>query len=116
MFYLIKILLFISLYGNKMLSKRQTQAVRHWKEEIFARKLISFNCGCLETSIVRFPFIYHFTCKENLFCCSVVEHNCIMATYLVARGILVFEGQPSVNTIADTPKTLLAGTNLFWNC
>jgi len=42
----------------------------------------------------------------------VVEHDFIMATYLADR-VIVFEGQPSVNTKAHTPQTLLAGMNKF---
>lgn len=42
----------------------------------------------------------------------VVEHDFIMATYLADR-VIVFEGQPSVCTVAHTPQTLLAGMNRF---
>nr|CAI5863018.1 unnamed protein product [Callosobruchus analis] len=42
----------------------------------------------------------------------VVEHDFIMATYLADR-VIVFEGQPSVNTTAHAPQTLLAGMNRF---
>jgi len=42
----------------------------------------------------------------------VVEHDFIMATYLADR-VIVFEGQPSINTEANTPQTLLAGMNKF---
>lgn len=42
----------------------------------------------------------------------VVEHDFIMATYLADR-VIVFEGQPSVSTVAHTPQTLLAGMNRF---
>lgn len=35
-----------------------------------------------------------------------------MATYLADR-VIVFEGTPSVDTIAHTPQTLLAGMNRF---
>lgn len=42
----------------------------------------------------------------------VVEHDFIMATYLADR-VIVFEGEPSVNTIANTPQTLLSGMNKF---
>ncbi|CAG9816331.1 unnamed protein product [Phaedon cochleariae] len=42
----------------------------------------------------------------------VVEHDFIMATYLADR-VIVFEGSPSVNTIAHAPQTLLAGMNRF---
>lgn len=42
----------------------------------------------------------------------VVEHDFIMATYLADR-VIVFEGQPSVKTLANAPQTLLAGMNKF---
>ncbi|KAK7588269.1 hypothetical protein V9T40_005514 [Parthenolecanium corni] len=42
----------------------------------------------------------------------VVEHDFIMATYLADR-VIVFEGSPSVDSIANTPQTLLAGMNRF---
>ncbi|XP_065201954.1 protein Pixie [Planococcus citri] len=42
----------------------------------------------------------------------VVEHDFIMATYLADR-VIVFEGEPSVESVANTPQTLLAGMNRF---
>lgn len=42
----------------------------------------------------------------------VVEHDFIMATYLADR-VIVFEGQPSVDTTAHTPQSLLNGMNKF---
>lgn len=42
----------------------------------------------------------------------VVEHDFIMATYLADR-VIVFEGQPSVSTKANTPQSLLGGMNKF---
>ncbi|KAG5682075.1 hypothetical protein PVAND_011457 [Polypedilum vanderplanki] len=42
----------------------------------------------------------------------VVEHDFIMATYLADR-VIVFEGQPSVDTTAHTPEALLNGMNKF---
>jgi len=42
----------------------------------------------------------------------VVEHDFIMATYLADR-VIVFEGQPSVDTIANSPQSLLTGMNKF---
>ncbi|XP_077983550.1 ATP-binding cassette sub-family E member 1-like [Glandiceps talaboti] len=42
----------------------------------------------------------------------VVEHDFIMATYLADR-VIVFEGNPSVDTKANTPQTLLSGMNKF---
>ncbi|CAG2101073.1 unnamed protein product [Medioppia subpectinata] len=42
----------------------------------------------------------------------VVEHDFIMATYLADR-VIVFEGEPSIKTVATTPQTLLAGMNKF---
>lgn len=42
----------------------------------------------------------------------VVEHDFIMGTYLADR-VIVFEGIPSINTIANTPQSLLSGMNKF---
>jgi len=42
----------------------------------------------------------------------VVEHDFIMATYL-ADKVIVFEGQPSVNSVANSPQSLLSGMNKF---
>ncbi|XP_065667469.1 ATP-binding cassette sub-family E member 1 isoform X2 [Hydra vulgaris] len=42
----------------------------------------------------------------------VVEHDFIMATYLADR-VIVFEGQPSISTVANSPQTLLSGMNKF---
>ena len=42
----------------------------------------------------------------------IVEHDFIMATYLADR-VIVFEGQPSINTIANAPQTLVSGMNKF---
>lgn len=42
----------------------------------------------------------------------VVEHDFIMATYLADR-VIVFEGQPSIDTTAHTPQSLLNGMNRF---
>lgn len=42
----------------------------------------------------------------------VVEHDFIMATYLADR-VIVFEGEPSVSTTANTPQSLLSGMNKF---
>merc|ERR1712063_9244 len=42
----------------------------------------------------------------------VVEHDFIMATYLADR-VIVFEGEPSVCTVANSPQDLLSGMNLF---
>jgi len=42
----------------------------------------------------------------------VVEHDFIMATYLADR-VVVYEGQPSVCTVANSPQDLLSGMNLF---
>ena len=52
-------------------------------------------------------FILH--AKKTAF---VVEHDFIMATYLADR-VIVFEGQPSINTQANSPKSLLNGMNQF---
>ncbi|XP_057312666.1 ATP-binding cassette sub-family E member 1-like [Hydractinia symbiolongicarpus] len=42
----------------------------------------------------------------------IVEHDFIMATYLADR-VIVFEGTPSVDTIANSPQSLLSGMNKF---
>ena len=42
----------------------------------------------------------------------IVEHDFIMATYLADR-VIVFEGMPSIKTIATSPQTLLSGMNRF---
>lgn len=42
----------------------------------------------------------------------IVEHDFIMATYLADR-VIVFEGTPSVDTVANTPQSLLGGMNKF---
>lgn len=42
----------------------------------------------------------------------VVEHDFIMATYLADR-VIVFEGQASVCTLANSPQPLLSGMNKF---
>jgi len=42
----------------------------------------------------------------------VVEHDFIMATYLADR-VIVYEGEPSIDCIANTPQTLLSGMNKF---
>ncbi|KAG4073296.1 hypothetical protein HA402_008642 [Bradysia odoriphaga] len=42
----------------------------------------------------------------------VVEHDFIMATYLADR-VIVFEGTPSMDTVANTPQSLLNGMNRF---
>lgn len=52
-------------------------------------------------------FILH--AKKTAF---VVEHDFIMATYLADR-VVVFEGQPSVKTVANEPQNLLIGMNKF---
>ncbi|EGV60289.1 hypothetical protein CANTEDRAFT_116344 [Yamadazyma tenuis ATCC 10573] len=52
-------------------------------------------------------FILH--SKKTAF---VVEHDFIMATYLADR-VIVFEGQPSKNSLAKAPESLLTGCNRF---
>jgi len=42
----------------------------------------------------------------------VVEHDFIMATYLADR-VIVFDGQPSLKTVAHSPQSLLGGMNKF---
>ena len=57
--------------------------------------------------VVWFRFILH--AKKTGF---VVEHDFIMATYLADR-VIVFEGQPSISCVANTPQSLLSGMNKF---
>ncbi|XP_021738673.1 ABC transporter E family member 2-like [Chenopodium quinoa] len=52
-------------------------------------------------------FILH--AKKTAF---VVEHDFIMATYLADR-VIVYEGMPSVDCVANSPQSLLTGMNLF---
>jgi len=52
-------------------------------------------------------FILH--AKKTAF---IVEHDFIMATYLADR-VIVFEGTPSIDTMANTPQSLLKGMNKF---
>ncbi|ESQ37161.1 hypothetical protein EUTSA_v10002453mg [Eutrema salsugineum] len=52
-------------------------------------------------------FILH--AKKTAF---IVEHDFIMATYLADR-VIVYEGQPSVKCVANSPQSLLTGMNLF---
>jgi ATP-binding cassette subfamily E protein 1 len=54
-------------------------------------------------------FIMH--SKKTAF---VVEHDFIMATYLADR-VIVFDGQPSIKSRANTPQSLLTGCNKFLN-
>ena len=42
----------------------------------------------------------------------VVEHDFIMGTYLADR-VVVFDGEPGIKTVANTPQTLLSGMNNF---
>merc|ERR1712066_878895 len=42
----------------------------------------------------------------------IVEHDFIMATYMADR-VIVFEGEPGVNTWANPPTNLVDGMNLF---
>ncbi|KAI4372168.1 hypothetical protein MLD38_010437 [Melastoma candidum] len=52
-------------------------------------------------------FILH--AKKTAF---VVEHDFIMAAYLADR-VIVYEGEPSVDCMANSPQSLLTGMNLF---
>ena len=42
----------------------------------------------------------------------VVEHDFIMATYLADR-VVVYDGQPGIETTAHSPQGLLSGMNRF---
>ena len=52
-------------------------------------------------------FILH--AKKTAF---VVEHDFIMATYL-ADKVIVYEGKPSIDCMANAPQSLVSGMNLF---
>ncbi|KEZ44645.1 hypothetical protein SAPIO_CDS3689 [Scedosporium apiospermum] len=52
-------------------------------------------------------FIMH--AKKTAF---IVEHDFIMATYLADR-VIVFDGQPGINSHANKPESLLTGCNTF---
>lgn len=52
-------------------------------------------------------FIMH--AKKTAF---IVEHDFIMATYLADR-VIVFDGQPGIDTHANKPESLLTGCNTF---
>ena len=52
-------------------------------------------------------FVYN--AKKTAF---VVEHDFIMATYLADR-VIVYEGNPGVHAVANTPEGLLSGMNKF---
>ncbi|KAG6389642.1 hypothetical protein SASPL_151114 [Salvia splendens] len=42
----------------------------------------------------------------------VAEHDFIMATYLADR-VIVYEGKPSIDCVANPPQSLMTGMNLF---
>lgn len=44
----------------------------------------------------------------------IVEHDFIMATYL-ADQVIVYEGEPGVKCVANSPQGLLEGMNKFLN-
>jgi len=52
-------------------------------------------------------FILH--AKKTAF---IVEHDFIMATYLADR-VIVYEGSPSMDCVANTPQSLVSGMNKF---
>jgi len=52
-------------------------------------------------------FIMH--AKKTAF---IVEHDFIMATYLADR-VIVYEGSPSIDCVANAPEVLLTGMNTF---
>ena len=52
-------------------------------------------------------FILH--SKKTAF---IVEHDFIMSAYLADR-VIVYEGEPSKNAVANAPQSLLSGMNLF---
>jgi ATP-binding cassette subfamily E protein 1 len=58
----------------------------------------------IAASKVMKRFIMH--AKKTAF---VVEHDFIMATYLADR-VIVYDGQPGIETTARAPESLLSGT------
>jgi len=42
----------------------------------------------------------------------IVEHDFIMATYLADR-VIVYEGEPAMNCVANAPQSLVSGMNKF---
>eukprot|EP00752_Nemacystus_decipiens_P014614 g13013.t1 len=52
-------------------------------------------------------FVLH--AKKTAF---IVEHDFIMATYLADR-VIVYDGEPGIETTAHTPQSLLSGMNTF---
>lgn len=44
----------------------------------------------------------------------IVEHDFIMATYLADR-VIVYDGQPGIETTAHSPQPMIAGMNTFLN-
>lgn len=61
----------------------------------------------LVTAKVIKRFILH--AKKTAF---IVEHDFIMATYLADR-VVVYDGTPSIDTVAHSPESLLSGMNKF---
>lgn len=49
---------------------------------------------------------------NNQKCAFVVEHDFIMSTYL-ADQVIVYEGEPGVKCVANSPQGLLEGMNKF---
>ncbi len=49
---------------------------------------------------------------NNQKCAFIVEHDFIMSTYL-ADQVIVYEGEPGVKCVANSPQGLLEGMNKF---
>lgn len=49
---------------------------------------------------------------NNQKCAFVVEHDFIMSTYL-ADQVIVYEGEPGIKCVANSPQGLLQGMNKF---
>ena len=78
------------------------------EQRLHAAKVIKRLVRLKKTEINYFSsFILH--AKKTAF---VVEHDFIMATYL-ADMVIVFEGEPGIKTLANSPMTLLFGMNKF---
>ena len=62
---------------------------------------------CVPLTLAFGRFILH--SKKTAF---IVEHDMIMATYLADR-VVVYSGEPSVESHASAPESLLTGMNKF---
>ncbi|KAG6426970.1 hypothetical protein SASPL_111209 [Salvia splendens] len=64
-----------------------------------------------EMRIVAAKVIKKFICQKKK-PAFVAEHDFIMATYLADR-VIVYQGKPSIDCVANSPQSLVTGMNLF---